>query len=155
MLNAATNTRVLVCSSSVIRLVRARAAAERLPTNTSTVQLTVNKAMTFEVANRTIKYICLRFVIRFNITLTVAVLDVFVIVWSQEHLLTLGASQHVVDARAAVMIQTRQRREFLGAQFARKAFLCRRRVGTASCAIGDVITVFCAMCDVISCSRSS
>ena len=98
----------MINASLLIRLVRARAAAERLPTNTSTVQLTVNKAMTFEVANRTIKHICLRFVLRFNITLTVAVLDVFVIVWSQEHLLTLGASQHVIDARAAVTIQAPQ-----------------------------------------------
>ena len=46
---------VLKSVSSPIRLERARAAAERLPTNTSAVQLTVTKLTTFPVANRTTK----------------------------------------------------------------------------------------------------
>ena len=50
---------VLKSVSSPIRLERARAAAERLPTNTSAVQLTMNKMPSNAVANRTAKNSCL------------------------------------------------------------------------------------------------
>ena len=91
----------------LIRLVRARATAERLPTYTSAVYFAVVKAYALKPTYRARKYVFLLFPP--CVWLTLAVLDVFVIVWSQEHLLTLGASQHVVtmSTDTVVMIQPR------------------------------------------------
>ena len=90
-------------------LVRARAAAERLPTNTSTVSILVREDQAFELTNCTAKCVFLfRATVTFYIRLPLAVLDVFVIVLPQEHLLTLGALKLVFGTRTVVSTKQRQ-----------------------------------------------